>query len=85
MTIQEFIEALKSKPDPKIYSEPVDNWTIHLESGQLAFVRADATVIRDGKKLSHNIDYFTLIKEADGWKILNGSYVSTPIPQNSDR
>jgi len=79
MTIQEFITALKSDSNPTKYKEPVDNWIIHIDGGQLAFVRADATLFRDGKPQSHNIDYFTLIKDGVGWKILNGSYVSTPI------
>jgi ketosteroid isomerase-like protein len=83
MTIQEFITALKSNSNPTKYIEPVDNWIIHIEGGQLAFVRADATLFRDGKPQSHNIDYFTLVKEGVGWKILNGSYVSTPIEVKS--
>ena len=79
MTIQEFITVLKSASNTKKYKEPVNNWTIHIDGRQLAFVRADATLIRDGKLQSHNIDYFTLVKESGGWKILNGSYISTPI------
>lgn len=78
MTIEEFITALKSESNPKKYKEPVNNWIIHIDGGQLAFVRADATLARDGKPQSHNFDYFTLVKEREGWKILNGSYVSTP-------
>jgi len=81
MTIQEFIIALKSDASPKKYNEPVDNWVIHMDGGRLAFVRADAILIRDGKPQSNNIDYFTLVKESAGWKILNGSYVSTPIKE----
>ncbi|MBK5272155.1 MAG: nuclear transport factor 2 family protein, partial [Bacteroidia bacterium] len=81
MTIQEFIAGLKSRPDPKKYKEPVNNWIIHIEGGQLAFVRADATLTRDGKPQSHNIDYFTLVKDNLGWKILNGSYVATAIKE----
>ena len=83
MTIEEFITALKSNTNPKKYKEPVNNWIIHIDGGQLAFVRADATLTREGKPQSHNIDYFTLIREPGGWKILNGSYVSTPLPEKS--
>ena len=83
MSIQEFITALKSNSNPTKYKEPVDNWTIHIDGGQLAFVRADATLFRDGKPKSHNIDYFTLVKDGVDWKILNGSYVSTPIEVKS--
>ncbi len=45
----------------------------------LAFVKADAVLIRNGTPQSNNFDYFTLIKEEGNWKILNGSYVSIPI------
>lgn len=79
MTIQEFLTTLRSTPNPKKYREPVNHWTIHTDSGRLAFVRADATLFRDGKAQRHNIDYFTLIKENGQWKILNGSYVSQPM------
>lgn len=81
MSINEFIEALKARPNPVKYTEPVHKWTIFIEGGQLAFVRADATLNRDGKPSSHNIDYFTLVKENGDWKILNGSYVSVPIKE----
>ena len=42
------------------------------------------TLNEDTRVLEENIiksviDYFTLIKENDQWKILNGSYVSVPL------
>jgi hypothetical protein len=79
MTIAEFMELLKSRDNPTKYTEPVSNYTILMESGMLAFVKADAVLIRNGKPQSNNFDYFTLIKENGEWKILNGSYVSIPI------
>ena len=79
MTIQEFLATLRSSPNPEKYREPVNHWTIHIDGGRLAFVRADATLFKDGKAQSHNIDYFTLLKEDGQWKILNGSYVSQPM------
>jgi len=45
----------------------------------MAFVRADATVIRDGQARSRNIDYFTLVREDGAWKFLSASYVAKPI------
>jgi len=79
MTIQEFLATLRSSPNPEKYREPVNHWTIHMDGGRLAFVRADATLFKDDKAQSHNIDYFTLLKENGQWKILNGSYVSQPM------
>ena len=37
MTIQEFLERLKSRSNPTKYTEPVSNFTVHMEMGMLAF------------------------------------------------
>jgi hypothetical protein len=79
MTIQEFLERLKSYTNPTKYTEPVSNFTVHMEMGMLAFVRADAIFTINGEPRNNNLDYFTLIKEDGKWKILNGSYVSVRI------
>lgn len=79
MTIQEFLVLLQSRSNPQKYTEPVSKFTIHMDMGMLAFVKADAVLIRNGEPQSNNFDYFILIKENGSWKILNGSYVSVPI------
>jgi len=79
ITIEEFMAMLKSETNPTKYTEPVSKFTIHITKSKLAFVKADATLIYEGKAQRHNFDYFTLIKENSGWKIINGSYVSIPI------
>ena len=79
MTFDEFLELLKSRKEPTKYTEPVSKYTIHIDGGMLAFVKADAILIKSGKPQANNFDYFTLIKENGIWKILNGSYVSIPI------
>jgi hypothetical protein len=57
----------------------VTEFTVHIDDDQLAFVRADAKLIRNGKVRSHNIDYFTLIRDSAGdWKFVNGSYTAKP-------
>lgn len=78
-TFEEFHSILKARTNPSPYQEPVSHFTVHVEDGGLAFVRADATLIRDNQPRSHNIDYFTLIKEHGVWKFLSASYVATPI------
>ena len=78
-SIQEFLERLRSYENPTKYTEPVSDFTVHMEMGMLAFVRADATFIINGEPKNNNLDYFTLIKEDGNWKILNGSYVSVRI------
>jgi Putative lumazine-binding len=79
ITLKEFMTMLRSRTNPTKYTEPVSKFTIHISEGKLAFVKADATLIFKGKAQRHNFDYFTLIKENNGWKIINGSYVSIPI------
>ncbi|WP_370476496.1 nuclear transport factor 2 family protein [Tamlana flava] len=78
-TIQEFLQRLKSDDNPKKYTEPVSDFTVHIEMGMLAFVRADAIFTINDEPKNNNLDYFTLIKEDGNWKILNGSYVSVRI------
>ena len=79
MTFAEFLEILKSESNPTKYTEPVSDFTVHMEMGMLAFVRADAIFTINGEPRNNNLDYFTLIKEDGNWKILNGSYVSVRI------
>lgn len=79
MTFAEFLKILKSEINPTKYTEPVSKFTIHMDNGMMAFVKADAILKINGEPKKYNFDYFTLIKEDGNWKILNGSYVSIPI------
>ncbi|MGD8305427.1 MAG: ester cyclase [Ignavibacteria bacterium] len=80
LAIEEYFENAKNKK-LQPYFEPVSEYTIHVDDGHLAFVRADAVLHRFGVPLSHNIDYFTLIKENGEWKFLSLSFTATPIPE----
>ncbi len=81
-TFEEWFTELKAESTWTRFREPVSKFTVHVESGQLAFVRADATYIVDGQVRSHNIDYFTLVRDEGIWRILNASYVATPVETN---
>jgi len=80
LTIEEYFKDAKNKMLQPYY-EPVSEYTIHVDDGHLAFVRADAVLHRFGMPLSHNIDYFTLIKENGEWKFLSLSFTATPVPE----
>ena len=82
-TVDEFLATLKAQTTPTIFKEPLTNVTVHVEDGQLAFVRADFTVVIDGQVRSHGIDYFTLVKDAGAWKVANASYTSKQGPPPS--
>lgn len=69
-----FGEALKGrKPNPG-YGEPYIIEDIDIVDGALAVVRFN--VERKGR--GSYIDYFTLYKAADGWKIVTKAWVSRP-------
>lgn len=79
-TVDEFLATLRGQATPTIFREPLTNVSVHVEDGQLAFLRADFTVVIDGQVRSHGVDYFTLVKDAGAWTLLNASYTSKQGP-----
>jgi hypothetical protein len=79
MSFEEWMSSLRERTTWSRFREPVAKYTIHVEDSMMAFVRADATLIRDGQARSHNIDYFTLVRQDGAWKFLSASYVAKPI------
>ena len=75
-TVDEFLATLKAQAAPTLFKEPLTNLTVQVEDGQLAFVRADFTIVIGGEVRSHGVDYFTLVKDGGAWKLLNASYTS---------
>ncbi len=74
----EWLGALRSQTTATKFREPLTGVSVHVEDGRLAFLRADFTVVIDGQVRSHGVDYFTLVKDGEAWKILNGAYTSHP-------
>ena len=61
------------------YVETASHFTVYVDDDRLAFVRAEATLVQDGRTRSHNTDYFTLIRDDAGeWKFVNCSYTAKP-------
>ncbi len=79
MSAEEWLASLRASVDPTVYTEPVMDWTIHIDGGHLGFVRADAVLFVGDEATRHNIDYFTLIKIDGDWRFLSLAYVGTPI------
>lgn len=77
-SFQEWLGALRSQTTVTKFREPLTGVSVHVEDGRLAFLRADFTVVIDAQVRSHGVDYFTLVKDGDAWKILNGAYTSHP-------
>jgi imidazolonepropionase-like amidohydrolase len=78
-TGDEWIAALKRNPNPTTFREPITNVAVTVDSNQLAYLRADFQVVRDGQALSKGVDEFTLVREPAGWKIAVVAYTSIPI------
>ena len=78
-TFKEWIGELKAETSWTRFREPVTEFTVHIEDGQMAFVRADATLIVEDQVVSHNIDYFTLVRDGGAWRFLSASYVARPV------
>jgi len=80
-TGEEWLAQLRRNPNPTTFREPIANVTVTIDSNQLAFVRADFQVLRDGTAVSKGVDEFTLVREPSGWKIAVVAYTSIPIPR----
>lgn len=79
VTFEDWMTSLRDRATWKRFSEPVSEYTVYVEDSIMAFVRADATLIREGRARSRNIDYFTLVRVEGAWKFLSASYVATPV------
>lgn len=82
ITISEYFETQKKRDqERKPFYEPVKEYKILINKGQIAFVWADATLHSYGVPRTNNIDNFTLIKEDGEWKFINISFTNTRLPE----
>jgi hypothetical protein len=77
-TGDEFLAQFEKNATQPKFEEPIANVVVTIDSERLAYVRADFTVVRDGKVLSSGVDHFTLLRESDGWKFAFIAYTSLP-------
>jgi ketosteroid isomerase-like protein len=75
---EEFVAQLEKNAGQPKFEEPLTNVMVTIDSGRLAYVRADFAIMRDGKAASTGVDHFTLVKEADEWKVASLAYTSLP-------
>ena len=80
ITIGEYFESQKNR-ERKPFYEPVYEYKILINKGQIAFVWADAILHSYGVPRTNNIDNFTLIKEDGKWQFINISFTNTPLPE----
>ncbi len=82
ITINEYFERVRHR-ELEPYYETVNEYIIHVNEGQIAFVWADAIMCKYGVPRTNNIDNFTLIKEDGDWKFLNLSFTNRQLPEES--
>jgi hypothetical protein len=75
----EWVAALRNNTNPVTFREPISNVKVTIDSHQLAYLRADFQVVREGKALSSGVDQVTLVREPAGWKIAAIAYTSMPV------
>ena len=78
-TGEEWLAALRRNPNPVTFREPLTNIRVTVDSNQLAYLRADFEVVRDGKPQSRGVDQFTLVRESGAWRIAVVAYTSMPV------
>jgi hypothetical protein len=77
-TAQDWLAGLKKNPNPTTFREPIENIKVTVDSGQLAYLRADFQVVRESKTISSGVDQFTLVRDNGRWKIAAVAYTSIP-------
>src|SRR2546427_2280467 len=68
LTGEEWLAALKKNPNPTTFREPIANVKVTIDSQQLAHMRADFQVVRDGAVLFSRVDQFTLVRDGSRWE-----------------
>jgi ketosteroid isomerase-like protein len=76
-TAEEWLQGMRENPGAR-FEEKLANIEITIDGGELAYLRADFEIVRDGKVVSHGVDLFTLLRSGDGWKVAAISYTNFP-------
>jgi hypothetical protein len=77
-TGDEWVAAMKQNPNPSTFREPLSNVAVTIDSGRLAYLRADFQIIRDGSVQSHGVDHVTLVRDGNAWKVAVLAFTSLP-------
>jgi hypothetical protein len=77
-TLEEFLAPLRAQATATTFSEPLSNVSVNVESGHLAYLRADFAVVVGGQVRSRGVDYFVMLKDGDSWKIAFIADTSAP-------
>lgn len=74
---EEWLEGLAGAP-PRPFREVLTNVDVHIESGVLAVMKADFAIVRDTGVAFRGVDFFTLVRQNDRWKVASIAFTSIP-------
>ena len=75
-TTKRWLERMRSNRGASPFEERLSNVEVTIDNGELAYVRADFEIVRDGKVMTYGVDLFTLLRVGDAWKIAAISYTN---------
>ena len=75
-TADKWLEKMRNNPSPAPFEERLSNVEITIDSGELAYLRADFEIVQEGKVVSYGADVFTLLRSGDEWKIAALAYTN---------
>jgi beta-lactamase class A len=84
VNVREWLRELGESPSTRPFQERLSNVEVRVESGELAFVRADFEIVREEGVASSGVDYFTLVRRDGKWKIASIAYTSIPEPDTEE-
>ncbi len=77
-TAENLLERMRNDPNPSRFEERISNVEITIDSGQLAYLRANFDIVREGKVVAKGVDVFTLLRDGKGWKVAAIAYTNVP-------
>jgi len=76
-TAEDWLEGMRQSSGTP-FEERISNIEITIDGGELAYLRANFEIVREGKVVSHGVDVFTLLHRGDRWKIAAIAYTNFP-------
>jgi hypothetical protein len=81
---EEWLAGMMEGPGPQPFREELTNVEIEVASGELAQVRAEFEIVRDTGVASFGVDFFTLVRQDDQWKLASVAFTSIPARERGE-
>jgi len=80
---REWLDGLMEGPGPQPFREELTNVEIEVASGELAIVRAEFEIVRDTRVASYGVDFFTLVRQDEQWRLASIAFTSIPASERN--